>query len=103
MKEVYKYFPKHQVLCLKQEDLQNDPVEALKKLVNHIGIRELADIENEEVHRRTYDAPIDPQDARYLQNVYSEDLRRFGEITNLDVSDWLPSDRSENLDSRKYS
>lgn len=89
IKEVYNFFPKDQVLCLKQDDLRAAPEIALEKIARYLGISPLREVKKREVHSRDYEEKIDPRDSEYLRNVYREDLRKFGDLIGWDISEWL--------------
>lgn len=89
IKNVYDFFRKDQVLCLKQEDLQEFPSITLGAVARHIGIAPFCDFEEKRVHSRVYESEIDPRDREYLKDIYREDLVKFSALTGLNVCQWI--------------
>lgn len=99
IKRVYDFFPKDQVLCLKQDDLRATPEMALERVARHIGVSPLRQVKKREVHSRDYEEEINPRDSEYLRNLYREDLKKFGDFLGWDISGWLgPSKKSSYSD-----
>ena len=86
-------FPREQMLLLRSEDLDRRPGDALARLCDFVGApgpagpvtprRELTakDID--------YGQPITDADVALLRDLYREDLTLFGQISGLDVGEWL--------------
>lgn len=88
MERVYRYFKKDQVLCLKQEELLENPKAVLNIVARHLQISPFRKVNERQIHSYRYDAKISSSDLKYLQQVYSSDIINLERITGLDAALW---------------
>jgi len=88
MENVYSFFRSEQVLCMKQEDLLQDPKTTLDKIAQHLGVSSFGEVDSKRVHALDYDSGIAPDDVKYLEEIYCVDIDKFERITGLDASQW---------------
>lgn len=82
-------FGREQMLLLRSEDLSEDPDAVVTRVCRFLDVAppELP-LEPLRANVAADNAPIDPVDADYLRGLYAEDLRRFAELSGLDVEGW---------------
>lgn len=82
-------FPREQLLLLKSEALDARPEAVLEQVRRFLGVAPFGD--GVKPRRANVGRPgvLDPVDRTYLQAVYRDDLRRFAELSGLEVEPWL--------------
>ena len=86
----HRSFDPRQLLCIKYDDLRDDPLPCLHRIFDHIGV-------DLRLHSQTlpilnqgaYSAPLDKAQRRALIDVFAEDILRVGSLLDMDVRDWL--------------
>lgn len=83
--ELMKLFPKEHCLFLKQEDLKVDPQSVVQQATDFLGVPPGTIGQHKTVNasRWTDDVAMSDEDRDYLSGLYSEDQKRFEEITGL--------------------
>ena len=83
-------FPRRHTLLLRQEDLSDAHDETLSRVLDFLGVRDMA-IPQSRVFVGEDTAPPSPEDVAYLSELYADDVARFTALTGLDTSAWAPS------------
>ncbi|MGE4482664.1 sulfotransferase domain-containing protein [Acidocella sp.] len=77
---VFDFFPREQVLLLRQTDLKTRHGETLNQICDFLRIARFETPPKHEIvfsHENTPRAPMAPEDARYLRNLYTEDALKL--------------------------
>ena len=89
---VHDRFPREQVLALRSEDLKRTPDAVLSRVCRHIGVSPFPEpLRPREVNVSLLaGAPSrpEPEDMRFMTDLFREDLDRFAGLSGLDVSAW---------------
>lgn len=88
LKSVYGLFPKQQVLCLTQEELNCNPQSVLNRIATHLDVGLLHGVEHLRSHERCYEREIDVSDVAYLSNLYKEDIAELESLLNWKLPNW---------------
>jgi hypothetical protein len=89
LRRLWTYFPKEQVLVLKNEELRDSPNETLKKVTDFLGVAPLNNIEHIEVHSRQYSSGMADQEKEYLRSVFEFEIRNLERLLGWDCRSWL--------------
>jgi len=89
IKRIWKYFPKEQVLILKNEDLKSKPNETLASISDFLGIANFKNVENKDVHSTPYVSKLSSEDRDYLRGIFEPGIKQLEKELNWDCSDWL--------------
>jgi len=89
IQHIYKYINKNNVLILKQEELLKNHTNTLKKIYQHLNIKQLAN--NEEIidHKSSYRESISKEAQIWLKSKYEDEIKKLECLLNWDCSDWL--------------
>jgi hypothetical protein len=83
------YFPQHQLLILKNEDLRNRAPELLDNVWRFLGISALDSITQASVHTHNYDKPMTGEEREFLGDVFEYEIRQLERMLGWDCADWL--------------
>ena len=89
LRRLWEYFPKEQVLVLRNEDLKYMPDDTLQKVCRFLGVDMLQNIKAKDVHSRPYFSPISDGDKEYLRFIFEYEIRGIERILGWDCSNWL--------------
>ncbi|MEZ5471432.1 MAG: sulfotransferase domain-containing protein [Marinicella sp.] len=89
LRNLWKFFPKKQVLVLKNEDLKNKPVETLNKICDFLNITRFESIKPKKVHARPYDAEIKPKEKDFLKPIFKAEIKNLERELQWNCKDWL--------------
>jgi len=88
LRRLWKYFPKENLLILKNEDLKNQPSITLNKVYKFLNVEQIADIEEKDVHSRPYKSKMTQEERSYLIGLYREEIEELEKELGWDCSDW---------------
>lgn len=89
LRRLWHYFPKEQVLVIKNENMRKKPGEALRMVCNFLGVDEFPAVETQIVHSRRYAFPLSDRERAYLRQVYEYDIRSLERVLGWDCRTWL--------------
>jgi hypothetical protein len=89
LKRLWAYFPKQQVLILKNEDLQKRPNETLQRVFTFIGVSLLPLLNPVSVHGFPHTSSISKAERDYLRSVFEHEIRALERVLGWDCSKWL--------------
>jgi len=89
LRRLWTFFPKEQVLILRNEELRNDPRNTLQKVFQFIGVDLMQDIKSKDVHSRPYISQISNKEKEYLKFIYEYEIRGLELVLGWDCSSWL--------------
>jgi hypothetical protein len=86
---IWEYFPKDQVLVLKNEDLKQSPNEALNQVADFLEITQFKYIEAKDVHSRPYVSHMSQEERAFLKSIFDPEIRELEAELQWDCSEWL--------------
>lgn len=91
LRRLWTFFPKEQLLILKNEDLREKPQETLQYICQFLGIdgSPLLNIKSKEVHSRPYTSQMSNVEKEYLKNIYEHEILSLEKVLGWDCSNWL--------------
>lgn len=88
MKNIYNYFPKNQILILKQDDLLDNYQKTLNKVTSFLTVEKFNFQELQNVHKGQYINKMDDKSYKYLQNIFKEEIQNLEKMLSWDCSSW---------------
>ena len=102
IKRIWQYFPRNNLLLLKQEDLRNQPSKVLQQVYRHIGVKNMKLKEKKDViswnsqvkHSKEKKITIEVETdmnieiKTKLREVYRDEITKIEEITGWNCSTW---------------
>ena len=82
------YFPKKQLLLLRNLDLRHKPQWVLDQICSFLGVSPM-EVEPLTRHQRKYPVEMQPEEKAYLKDLYQWEVRELEAITGWDCRDWL--------------
>jgi hypothetical protein len=92
LQRALKIFPREQILCLRSEDLQKNPLATLNTMASRLGLPQLeggVQPLQANVGAREAAYSMSEEDAAYLAGLYKDDLQLFSDLSTLNVKDWM--------------
>lgn len=90
VERLFDFFPRRNILLLRQEDLSEAHEATLSRVLGFIGVRDMA-IPPSRVFVGAEGTPPNAEDVAYLADLYAEDVARFTALTGLDTAAWVPA------------
>ena len=88
LKKLFKFFPRNQVLVLKNEFLLENHEESMRSIFEFLGVDKTILPEHKMVHHREYD-PMPSGVRQMLKLVFRRDIEELERLLDWDCSDWL--------------
>jgi hypothetical protein len=82
-------FPASQVLAMRSEELKSQPQACFDRVCTFLGVAQQPLASTGSRHVRSYDAPLDSEQRKRLQQVFEPDIRRLEAMLGWDCSAWL--------------
>lgn len=89
LKKIWSYFPRPQVLVLKNEELKAAPEQTLLRVTEFLGVQPFKEVEHKDVHSRPYLATISEQEKSYLASLFNKEVKALEKALKWDCSAWL--------------
>lgn len=89
LKRIWQFFPKNQVLILKNENLKYHLPEALDEIASFLEIRKFFEVEHQIIHARPYISTMNKEEFNVLNNIYSSEIENIESLLDWDCSEWL--------------
>jgi hypothetical protein len=86
---IREYFPKDQILVLKNEDLKQSPNETLNQVADFLEITQFKYIEAKDVHSRPYVSHMSQEERAFLKSIFDPEIRELEAELQWDCSEWL--------------
>ena len=97
LQRIWNYFPKHQTLILRSEDLKKNPKETLDKVCHFLGVNCFKSVEPKNVFSGSYVSDMTGKEREYLINVFDAEIRKLEQVLGLDCGNWLPNRKNRRL------
>lgn len=98
LRRLYRYFPKEQVLVLKNDDLRNDVNGEMQKVSHFLGVNPFDEIEPKLIHCKPYASEMTDIERMYLRRLFSGEIKRLERMLGWDCSDWLKWSRPQGIE-----
>lgn len=89
LRRVRSYFPREQMLILRNEELRNNLQNTLDSICKFLRITFFRDIEPKDVHSGSYVSSLTFREKTYLMNIFLYGIKDLERMLNWDCSDWL--------------
>lgn len=89
LRRLWMYFPKHQVLVIKNEHLKNQPNETLQVVCDFLGVTPFQSIEPKNKHSRPYTSTMSEKEKKHLRFIFEYEIREIERVLGWNCSDWL--------------
>jgi hypothetical protein len=89
LRRIWNYFPKCQILILRNEELKKDPIEAIGRVYRFLGVSDAARIQEKNIHATPYFSAMSPREWEYLMHVFEYEIRALERMLGWDCSAWL--------------
>ena len=86
---IWTYFPKDQVLILRQEDLKKDVKRTLDSISEFLGVSRFENVAPVVKHKREYNYDMLNEDKVFLRNLFYQEIKELEVMLSWDCSDWL--------------
>ena len=86
--EIYKYFDRNQLLCLKSESLKSQPHLVLDEIANFLKISRFNKVEKIDVHSREYKFSLKVYERNFLRRLFEVDICQLENLIGWDLSAW---------------
>jgi hypothetical protein len=94
LERVLQIFPRQQLLLLLSEDLKADPTRIIRQISRFLQVPapegEIKQLTSHVSRQADTGAVLDESDVTYLQSLYNNDLKVFGELSSLHIASWFP-------------
>jgi hypothetical protein len=89
LRRLWAYFPKKQVLVLRNEELQKNPDETLQKVFAFLGVSLLPLMNAVNIQSFPYTLSMSKTERDYLRSVFEYEIRALERVLGWDCSNWL--------------
>ena len=82
-------FDRHQLLCLKYEDLRDDPLPCLHRIFDHIGAKPASvPFALTDLNKGVYSFPLDNNVRLELRAYFDDDIKKVERLLDWDLEEW---------------
>lgn len=89
IRRIWRFFPRHQTLFLKQEDLKSDLQITLCRIATFLEVTPFEKLDNLNIHSREYIHQFDYKDKHFLDSLFFNDIKELEHMLGWDCSDWM--------------
>ena len=89
LKRIWHYFPKHQTLILKNEDLRLNHQKTMETVCSFIGVKPMQKLQKQDVHSSPYINKMSDAEQHYLKAHYHSEIQELESLLGWDCSDWV--------------
>lgn len=89
LRRLWEFFPKEQVLILRQEELRRTPESTLCRVAEFLGVSPFAAPEPLDVHRLDYPGPMDLADRAFLRDIFEPEIQHLERLLGWSLDQWL--------------
>jgi hypothetical protein len=97
LRRLWHYFPKKNILILKNEYLRRQPDKALKDVCEFLAVAYFERIENKNIHSLPYSSKMDDREKECLQDIFKHEIEGLERALGWDCSDWMSEWRDVSL------
>ncbi len=89
LKRLWSYFPRRNILVIKNEYLKYCPTDCLKDVCNFLDVEHFENVTQKRVHSKPYLSEMGKKESTYLKSVFEYEIRELELLLGWDCSDWL--------------
>lgn len=89
LRRIWHFFPRHQTLVLKHDDLLRQPAPCLEKVHGHLGVNAQPFVGEEREHTLPYETTMGKGAYNWLRQLFEAEVRQLEGMLDWDCSDWL--------------
>ena len=91
LRRLWFFFPKKQVLILRNEDLRKTPRDVMAMVAEFLGVTPIQPMEVLDVHSQPYLNEMSNREKEYLRSIFEYEIKGIGRTLGWDCSNWLTS------------
>ena len=89
LRRLWSFFPRKQLLVLRQEELQLQPELTLAKVYQHLGVANLPFGGAQQRHALPYEEPMPATAKDWLRQQFQHEIQQLETMLDWDCNDWL--------------
>jgi hypothetical protein len=89
LREIWRFFPRHQVMVIRQEWLADAPEQTLADIERFLGLSLCPFAGELKVHQRTYENPMPEAAFELLRRTFWHEICQLQTLLGWDCADWL--------------
>lgn len=91
LRRLWTFFPKEQILILKNEALRIEPKKTLKQICEFLGVsaEPFLEIDSKVVHATPYKISMSKKEKDYLRSEFEFEIKNIERMLGWDCNDWL--------------
>ncbi len=89
LRRLWRYFPRKQVLVLKQEELLLEPEQTMERIYRHLNISKIKFECRKKSHVRTYMQAMPSNTKDSLRELYKDEIHQLENMLNWNCNDWM--------------
>lgn len=89
LRNIWRHFPREQVLVLKNDDLRSRPQDTVDRVCTFLGVAGIPGVEHRDVHSFSYEVRMSPEERKHLVDLYASDIMEVERELGWDCGDWL--------------
>lgn len=97
IRNIYRFFPKNQVLILKHESLQYDYKSTLTTITNFLDVNSFDFKELKNIHSREYQASLSHREHTFLRNIFIKEIEVLEKELKWDCSIWKEKKKKKKI------
>lgn len=97
IRNIYRFFPKNQVLILKHESLKHDYKSALASITQFLDLDNFDFKELQNIHKREYQRPISYREHNFLRNTFLKEIEVLEKELGWDCSLWKQEKKKKRI------
>ena len=89
LRELWRYFPRDQVMVIRQEHLAEEPADTMISVERFLGLKSVPFAGSIQAHQRSYESPIPAAAFELLRRTFWHEICQLQTLLGWDCSDWL--------------
>lgn len=89
LRRLWTFFPKENILILKNEYMKKQPEKALEDVCKFLGVSPFRHVKAKNVHSRPYESDMTQKERDYLKNIFEFEIKGLERALNWNCNDWL--------------
>jgi hypothetical protein len=94
LRRLWLYFPRGQIIIIKNEDLRSKCMHTLKDICKFLEIEMFSTIGEKRVHSLSYNSQLTEKERKHLQFIYEYEIRGIERCLKWDCSNWRSSSKN---------
>jgi hypothetical protein len=98
LRRLWTFFPRDQVLILKNEALRHEPMQSLHSVCRFLGVDPPSAIDTMDVHSRPYVSAMSQSERDYLRSVFEFEIRGLERELGWNCSSWIADNPASRIE-----